>query len=55
MHAYIGTENVALIAGLGAASHIAIAEADLTLIHMLDLKLRLIRKLSETFGPQVYK
>jgi hypothetical protein len=40
-----GTENVALIAGLGAASKLAREEADELLVHMLALKLRLILRL----------
>ena len=37
-----GTEIVALIAGLGAASQLAFDEADALLVHMLHLKLKLI-------------
>lgn len=42
-----GTENVALIAGLGAASKLAREEADELLVHMLALKLRLILRLQD--------
>ena len=35
-----GTENVALIAGLGEASRLAREEADALLLHMLTLKVR---------------
>ena len=42
-----GTENVALIAGLGAASQLAYDEADALLVHMLHLKLKLILLLKD--------
>ena len=42
---HTGTENVALIAGLGAASRLAREEADKLFMHMLTLKLRLIVRL----------
>ena len=44
-----GTENVALIACLGAASRIARCEADALLLHMLTLKQRLIAGLKSKF------
>jgi hypothetical protein len=43
----LGTENVALIAGLGAASQLAYDESDLLLVHMLHLKLKLILLLKD--------
>ena len=42
-----GTENVALIAGMGAASILARREADDLLMHMLTLKLRLILRIRD--------
>ena len=43
----LGTENVALIAGLGAASQLAYDESDALLVHMLHLKLKLILLLKD--------
>lgn len=43
----LGTENVALIAGLGAASQLAYDESDSLLVHMLHLKLKLILLLKD--------
>ena len=41
----IGTENVALAVGLGTASHLALQESYILLLHMLTLKKRLIELL----------
>ena len=40
-----GTENVALAVGLGTASHLALQESYILLLHMLTLKKRLIELL----------
>ena len=54
---FLGTENVALIAGLGAASRLARDEADLLFMHMLTLKLRLIMRLRQVVkrSPQTHR
>ena len=44
---HIGTENVALIVGLGEACRLAKTEADSLLLHMLSLKLLFITLLKE--------
>ena len=45
-----GTENTLLIAALGEASYIAYTQLLANMVHMLTLKLRMVRRLIETFG-----
>jgi len=45
-----GTENVALVVGLGEASRLALEECSALLLHLLSLKLRLVTALVEGFA-----
>lgn len=49
----LGTENVALVTGLGAASRLAMEEGGQLLLHQLTLKQRLIAALVEGFAGEV--
>ena len=53
MIACIGTENVALVAGLGEASRLALAESGSMLLHLLSLKHRLVSALLQGFAAEV--
>ena len=54
MIACIGTENVALVAGLGEASRLALAESGSMLLHLLSLKHRLVSALLQGFAAEVW-